>query len=448
MPLTRSSYWKLQYLLKCGIALARGGNVTGARKVVFAAFFLRKLWWKRDKKRAAYLARDVRNKGIWKDWRRAGLQHLSDIALIRFCGYPKKVVFDLANRLGAVFPKLLPHTPDRPNPIWFRQDKPVCDLLDITVLKLREVATVGFQHQLSTDMGLSGGTLWKYLKMGTYGLTKVLEEHPAAKVELLKSKVEVTACMHAFETSYGECPIKDVNFAYMFDGTAARLSAPLEPEERDKWWVGSKSFYGTNSGLLVSSMGLIHWYNVGLPGAVNDLRLGRMMFEALQKEEYNPFQAACIVDYGLHAVCTHSADSWAYVCRPFCPGKDTLPTGHTPAMQRWRHLLARFSAWLTSCRQSNEWINGDAKKGFPRWQMLKPARFAERMRTDLELFLRLYNLRVRLCDWSQTREVFRAAINEHFSEQNLTFDMETGEVLHPDGSRAEYGGDDYDVDPY
>ncbi len=133
---------------------------------------MRKLWWKRDKKCAAYLAHDVRNRGIWKDWWRAGLKHLSDSALIRFCGFPKNVVFDVATCLGAVYPRLLPLTPEKPNPIWLRHDKPVCDLLDIIVLKLREIATVGFQHLLSTDMGQLGGTLCKYLRMGFRGLKK------------------------------------------------------------------------------------------------------------------------------------------------------------------------------------------------------------------------------------------------------------------------------------
>jgi len=37
-----------------------------------------------------YLSRDVRFQGIWRGWREAGLEHLSDEALTRFCGFPKE----------------------------------------------------------------------------------------------------------------------------------------------------------------------------------------------------------------------------------------------------------------------------------------------------------------------------------------------------------------------
>ncbi len=439
-------------MLRLAKKLKSVGHVREARRVLLATLLLRRLWWKRDKRRAMYLAEEVRDRGIWRDWRRAGLKHLSDAAMIRFCGFPKAVCLDLARRLEAVFPKLRFHTPAQPNPIWFRQNKPICDLLDIVVLKLREVATVGYQHQLMTDMGIPRTSLWKYLKMGTKGLSDVLVNqshpaaHPSAKVGLFETEAEARAAFHALESSYGKCPMMGLLLSYFFDGTAARCSPPND-ETRDQWWVGSKGFYGTNSTLLTSSFGLVHWYHAGLPGAVNDLRAGKDIFDMLQDLDYNPWRAGCIVDYGLHAVCTH-APGRTVITRPFCPGKDVPFPGNFPEAREWRHLVAKMSAWVCSCRQSNEWVNGDAKKGFPRWQMLVDARWAERLKTDLKLFLHLYNLRVRVCDWGQTREVFRDAINEHFRDMNLTYDPVTGEVIHPDGPRAEPGGggDDDEVD--
>jgi hypothetical protein len=372
--------------------------------------------------------------------------------MIRFCGFPLSVCYELATALIPIFPRLAPHSEASPNPIWFRADAPVCDLLDIVVLKLREIATVGYQHQLETDMGVPRGSLWKYLKMGKYGLRRILctprEQggHPKAHIGLFDSVEEARAAFFALEKQFGACPQVGLLLAYFFDGTVQRLHRVPTGPERDIWWSGNKKYYGFNTGLLASAHGLIHWFNACLPGSVNDARAATAVFEAIQDPEFNPHRVGAIVDFGLSVFCTHHGN-WAVVARPMCPGKDRAPSGRGPEMIRWRHLVAEYSAWLTTARQANEWINGDNKKGFPRWLMLSNVRWVKRMRTDLVLFLHLFNFRVRSCDWSQTKTVFKAAIAEYYKEQGLVVDPETGDLLSRDGERAEPEGDsDVEVD--
>ena len=98
MPaLASHKYYQLQRLLLAARAFLTTGQVAPARRVMVCALVLRRLWWLRTKRtRHRYLARDVRDRGIWRNWRSAGLQHLSDSAMIRFCGFPLSVCYELA----------------------------------------------------------------------------------------------------------------------------------------------------------------------------------------------------------------------------------------------------------------------------------------------------------------------------------------------------------------
>jgi hypothetical protein len=122
------------------------------------------------KRPATYLSRDVRFKGWWRNWREVGLQHLEDAAMIRWCGFSKEVVFELADEVGKdpAVASLLPGSR-----FWKRADpklRPTCDVLDLVVLALREIATLGYQHQLCTDMGIHMGLITKYLHRGKAAL--------------------------------------------------------------------------------------------------------------------------------------------------------------------------------------------------------------------------------------------------------------------------------------
>ena len=297
-PLASHKFYSLQRLLKATCALAAARRMHAARRLFCCALILRRVWTLRAHcARNRYVACDVRDRGIWRDWRRAGLQHVSDAAMIRFCGLPMRLCYDLARALIPIFPRLRPHSAESPNPIWLGANPPVCDLLDIVVLKLREIATVGYQHQLESDMGVPRGSLWKYLKMGKYGLSCVFRSLDASRIGLHEHVEEARACMSALERQFGPCPLAGNVFAYFLDGTVQRIRRPPLGPERDSWWSGNKKCYACNTVLLVSPFGLIHWYNAGLPGCINDMRASIEIFDALQDPEYNPFKAGTIVDY-------------------------------------------------------------------------------------------------------------------------------------------------------
>ena len=131
---------------------------------------------------ATYLARDVRFKGWWCNWRDAGLQHLKDGAMIRWYGFSKDVAYELAEEVAKdpAVASLLPGSR-----FWKRADaamRPTCDVLDLVVLTLREIATIGYQHQLCTDMGIHMGLITKYLHRGERALRAALSRLHAARV--------------------------------------------------------------------------------------------------------------------------------------------------------------------------------------------------------------------------------------------------------------------------
>ena len=106
-----------------------------------------------------YLARHVRFRGIWRNWRYAGLRHLDDRAMMRFCLFDRATIQKLHDGI-AVDRTMKSHNPR--SRYWKRLDpcrRPTCDVLDVVVLVLRELATTGYQHCLETDMGIPRGVL-------------------------------------------------------------------------------------------------------------------------------------------------------------------------------------------------------------------------------------------------------------------------------------------------
>ena len=99
-----------------------------------------------------YLSRDVRFQGIWRGWREAGLEHLSDEALTRFCGFPKASVYELA-KLMAKDPKMAALCPG--SRWWIRTDpskRPVCDVLDAADEYLEQVQEPGAEPRAYPPM--------------------------------------------------------------------------------------------------------------------------------------------------------------------------------------------------------------------------------------------------------------------------------------------------------
>ena len=140
---------RLEFIVRRLPALKRADpqKAKKIQRAVLAILLLYKLRGNRPRP-ALYTSKSIRFRGIWRNWRDAGLEHLDDRALVRFCGFPKQIVFYLAEEI-ARDPDMHSLVPN--SRYWKRVDpraRPSCDVLDVLVLVLREIATMGHQHVL------------------------------------------------------------------------------------------------------------------------------------------------------------------------------------------------------------------------------------------------------------------------------------------------------------
>jgi hypothetical protein len=404
-----------------------------ARRLRLALLVLVRVSLYRDQSnRATYLSRHVRNRGIWRNWCDAGLQHLDDRAMIRFCLFPKSVVYEIANGIVS-FPEMASLRRDSR---YFRRSnellRPSCDVLDVVVLVLREIATIGYQHQLEADMGLHRGVIGKYLVRGKAAMRKFLFAHPASRMGLL-SKELGEAAFSSLENQHGPCPRAGLVLPYFQDGFFLPSKKPSDPILEARYYSANKKCSGTNNVLLHTNLGSISGYRIGLPGTINDSRAAEPLMEMLFDPAENPHNHGCIVDYGYCTYC-HVDPALPPIVRPYQPTKD--PFIENPTL---RAHAGEFSRWVCSCRQCNEWVNGSAKRGFPRMNMRIDLRFLSRLITDMELYMHLYNFRVRMTNWSECRSVYFEHAMGLFAAQGLVYDDVHGifdpvepVVPHPD----------------
>ena len=389
------------------------------RRVIIATL----AWYasKAARKRAArYRSKDVRFKGWWRNWRDAGLEHLEDGAMIRWCGFPKDVVMELAEEV-AKDPEVHSLLPG--SRFWKRADanlRPTCDVLDLVVLTLREIATIGYQHQLCSDMGIHTGLISKYLNRGKRSLRAAMDRVHAAHIGFFEQQAMGYAAHATLENQHGKCPRKGFSIAFALDGTVSAVHTPTDEQQKLLYWSISKHCSGVNTVLLVSPFGTVHAYRCCLPGNCPDSRAAEPIFEWLYDPAVNPHKFGVLVDYGLTSYC-FSGPGALPVIRPFMPTKDAPIADPVLAGE-----VARLSRWVCSCRQYNEWTNGSAKRGFPRWLMKGRVENLKQLTSDMELYLKLFNFRVRRCQWSQTRTVYLGHMQELFGEQGMTWNEVDG----------------------
>ena len=365
---------------------------------------------------AIYLSRDVRNQGIWRGWRNAGLEHLSERAMIRFCGFPLAIVFQMADGISKD-PEMA--SLNRESRYWKRLDpsaRPLCDALDVVVLVLREMATMGYQHQLCTDLGIPSGSLGKYLVRGKKALL-FIKGHRGSRMELL-SKEHGDAAHYALEAQFGPCPRTGIKVPYAIDGTVLAMHKPQDEELALRFYSGAKRMSAVNILILMAITGEIIAFRGPLQGNISDARGAEAIMQMILDIFANPHLFGVLVDYGFAEYC-HNEPDLAPIVRPYAPTKDTLPDD-----SYLQNCIADLSRWVCSARQCNEWLNGSAKRGFPRMSVRTDVRHLDRLTTDLDLYLHLYNYRVRMCDWSQCRTVFLGHALRLFEEQGLVYDEE------------------------
>lgn len=367
-----------------------------------------------------YISHAVRFRGIWRNWRDAGLEHLTDATLIRFCGFPLKALATMEQEL-LKDPEL--RALDRTSKYWKRSDPracPACDVLDLLVLTLRQISTIGYQHQLCTDMGISMSSISRYLARGKKALYKMLSAHNSARSGMFEHPAMGHAAFAALEGQHGTCPLTGCIFSFAIDGTVSPMLEPADDDDKALYFSVSKKIHGVNSVLLVSPFGTVHAYRVCMPGCVPDTTAAQPIFSWLFDPQVNPHKFGVLGDWGFAKYC-HSLTTLPPVARPFQPTKEAPITN--PAVAA---VVADFSRWVCSCRQFSEWVNGSAKRGFPRWTMKADVKYISQLQLDMELYIMLYNFRVRECAWSQTRTVYLEHMQACFDQQGLVYNEADG----------------------
>jgi len=385
---------------------------------------------------AHYVSATVRFRGMWRNWCDAGLQHLPDAALVRFCGFPMKVLLSMERAMRDDPSLAALRRESRYWKVVDPRNRPACDVLDLIVLVLRQLATVGYQHQLVTDMGVPMSSISRYLAKGKKAMLKMLKGHASARVGMFEDAALGYAAHKALEEQHGECPMVGITFAFAIDGTVSAMHAPDNEEDKALYFSVSKRIHGVNTVLLVSPLGTVHAYRVCLPGNVPDTTAAEPIFSWLFDPAVNPELFGALVDYGFAKYC-HAMANLAPVARPFCPTKDPAILNRVIA-----GLVAEMSRWVCSCRQFNEWLNGSAKRGFPRWLMKHHVYQIRELEKDMELYVLLYNFRVRECEWSQTRTVYLDHMKACFDEQGMTYNERDGSYT----PKEDYAGPPEDDD--
>jgi hypothetical protein len=166
---------------------------------------------------------------------------------------------------------------------------------------------------------------------------------------------------------------------------------------------------------------------------MTDTVAAEAIFANLNDDEFNPLRFATVADCGFPGWCTtiqDMIDGDAPVLRPLAVVKDAKY--HKDGTTK----LERQSAWLTTIRQANEWVNGTIKKAFPRITTSCSINDMQSYVLDIKLVIHLSNYRNRTMQWGQTRSVFMPHITAHFESQGLEYDEKTGRVHDPNAPDA------------
>jgi hypothetical protein len=213
---------------------------------------------------------------------------------------------------------------------------------------------------------------------------------------------------------------KNLIVGELMDGTAQPVLKPGNQYTEAK--VKSQKGHILNHVFNTEITGLIVDYIIGTVGAFNDSRLAATGLTADQQNPLkNTFLIACGYDNGWSFPLRYPLpDSYAHL-RAYNPDE---PFYMRPAAESEGAPCAalvpyyeRCSAWLTKLRQCSEMTNGGLQKNFP--CVLRPVRLQDAAlnRADVEVSVRLFNLRTRLCGWNQVKTLFLRHSNANFAEQ-------------------------------
>ena len=279
---------------------------------------------------------------------------------------------------------------------------------DCLALALRFMTTTGRLKDLEFDFGCVDQILQRELWPALERLRVVLFATVDAQCRM-PTLQEGTDMEVAARTRYGPPPIDFARPAILYmDGTMIIVRGVANKEDQAKLaYYGGKHF-AVNNCLVFDQYGCIVTYVICVPGCFHDARIARTVFENLASDTWNPNHFGCIVDSGYTGHDKSGDDGEAAVFRPMKSGQISLD-----------ELALKFSAYIVTRRQANEWANAALKRSWPR--VLVPVEYSrlEKLQLVLEIAIHLQNFRTRRVGFNQLKSTFMPYVDSNFKEQLL-----------------------------
>jgi hypothetical protein len=320
-----------------------------------------------------------------------------DGAFMKFVGLPAFLFDDLAVKFERASTTL-----GRPTKLTER---------DCLALALRFMTTSGRLKDLEVDFGCVDQILQRELWPALERLRSVLFATPDAQCRV-PSKEEGYAMERAARMRYGSPPLDFARPACLYmDGTILAVHGVSIKEDQAKLaYYGGKQM-AVNNCLVFDQYGCVVAYVICAPGCFHDARIARTIFEKLSSDEWNPNRFGCIVDSGYTGHDKTGDDGEAAIFRPM--------KGEHVDMGALNELALKFSAYIVTRRQANEWANGALKRSWPR--ILVPAEYArlDKLQLVLEVAIHLQNFRTRRVGFNELKTTFMPYVDAMFKEQLL-----------------------------
>jgi hypothetical protein len=305
------------------------------------------------------------------------------------------------------------------------------DHVDVVAVVLRrtQLCCVRLGEALEIEFSAAHGVIERAVYHGRRALQVVLRGLHDARVER-SSLAELKTAYAGVIAQHGAPPWhewgddwpegKELIFGETMDGTKQAVLNPSKP--KDQRSVKSKA-----KGVCLTHLfnfeitGVIVDYTIGAKGTFNDSRISERMLERHASLEFNPHSIGLIVDNGWRmTLCFPLPPQYSHY-RTYDEDKPLVlrparEEDHAPckALQPYYN---KGSASATTCRQYNEMGNGGLKRSYP--LVTRPVRLQEARRNaeDVEMCVRLFNLRTRLVGWNTIKTMYLRHADKNFREQ-------------------------------
>ena len=275
------------------------------------------------------------------------------------------------------------------------------------------MTTTGRLKELEQDFGAVDSILQRELWPALERLREVLfaETDAQCRVPTLEEGMDMERAARA---RYGAPPLDYARPACLYmDGTVLAVHGVSSKDDQAKLaYYGAKQF-AVNNCIVFDQFGCIVKYELCAPGSFHDARIARNTFACHASDEWNPNKFGLIVDSGYTGHDKSGNDGEAAVFRPMNSDRIDM---NDPVLNA---LALKFSAYIVTRRQANEWGNGAWKRSWPR--ILAPMQYSklDKLHLVLELSIHLQNFRTRRVGFNQLKTTFMPHVNERFKEQLL-----------------------------